>query len=63
MRATEAKLNPSLMPKYRIIYMMDEEAHKLFIVHVGPRGGAYATKRSVGEAVRSAPSHDDHIRS
>lgn len=26
---------------YRIVYMIEEEAHKLFILHVGPRGGAY----------------------
>lgn len=27
---------------YRIVYMIEEKSHKLFIVHVGPRGGAYA---------------------
>ena len=26
---------------YRIVYMIEEEAKKLFILHVGPRGGAY----------------------
>lgn len=26
---------------YRIVYMIEEKSHKLFILHVGSRGGAY----------------------
>ncbi len=26
---------------YRVVYLIEEEHHKLFIVHVGPRSGAY----------------------
>jgi addiction module RelE/StbE family toxin len=31
--------------EYRIVYMLEEPAKMLFILHVGPRGGAYPRAR------------------